>query len=485
MTNNDNTIATIELQRFPHVGQQIFGYVRTPDLLQFRKVSETWKEIAEKVLVKRWKGNWSNIGLQLDFEALQENSDLRNSEDCLYYSYDIEHPNLRSLLEYQNANNIQDINEMMRRVNLAQIRKNPLLYACTFGKLQVVKLLLDFSTISDDIDLNVKMCWERSPNLRKDPGFTGLMLACLNGHLNVVEFLLDQSKTYNIALNARDTLQWTPLLHACRRGQTKVVELLLNHSRAEDINFNARNYQGETAFIVACFEGHIDIVRLLLDHSTVRSIDLTIRDYEGWNGFMWSCRTRQRWAIEVVRLLLDHPVMENFDLTIGSRGRRSGCSRQSGRTAFMLACHGGNFEVVKMLLDHSDSKEIGLNIRDDSGKTAFLIACSRDTCTKGIVQLLLDYSETKNIQLNVRDNNGMTGFMLSYQINILAAHLKRMRSQAAELILKNSDEKNIELPFDAHEYPERLASAIEEETSTQIELKQKWMEYTENRGRSS
>merc|ERR1711860_288730 len=78
-------------------------------------------------------------------------------------------------------------------------------------------------------------------------------------------------------------------------------------------------------------------------------------------------------------------------------------------------------ECLKYLL-----LDLRLNIRDDSGKTAFLIACSRDTCTKGIVQLLLDYSETKNIQLNVRDNNGMTGFMLSYQINILAAHLKRM-----------------------------------------------------------
>ena len=55
MVNNDNAMPTLELQRFPHVGRLIFEYVGTPDLLQIRKVSETWKEIAEIVLVKRWR----------------------------------------------------------------------------------------------------------------------------------------------------------------------------------------------------------------------------------------------------------------------------------------------------------------------------------------------------------------------------------------------------------------------------------------------
>ena len=69
MKNNDNTIPTLELQRIPHVGRQIFEYVGTPDLLQFRKVSETWKEIAEIVLVKRWRDNWSKAIVETDLQA--------------------------------------------------------------------------------------------------------------------------------------------------------------------------------------------------------------------------------------------------------------------------------------------------------------------------------------------------------------------------------------------------------------------------------
>ena len=39
----------------PHLGEQIFDYIDTPTLIQFRFVSHTWKIIAENVLVNRWK----------------------------------------------------------------------------------------------------------------------------------------------------------------------------------------------------------------------------------------------------------------------------------------------------------------------------------------------------------------------------------------------------------------------------------------------
>ena len=39
----------------PHLGEQIFDYIDTPSLIQFRFVSHTWKIIAENVLVNRWK----------------------------------------------------------------------------------------------------------------------------------------------------------------------------------------------------------------------------------------------------------------------------------------------------------------------------------------------------------------------------------------------------------------------------------------------
>ena len=40
----------------PHVGELIFESYDTPGLFQCALVSETWKILAENVLIKRWKG---------------------------------------------------------------------------------------------------------------------------------------------------------------------------------------------------------------------------------------------------------------------------------------------------------------------------------------------------------------------------------------------------------------------------------------------
>ena len=389
----------------------------------------------------------------MNFEALEKdpNVQLRDWFWIAAFTNEMEHSILKSLMEYPHANNIQDINRMMRQVNLPN-NYSTFLYACNFGNLKVVQLLLDYSLISEDIDLNVEGYSER----RNKPGRTGFMLACKIGHVEVVECLLKHSKTFNIDLNTRDYLEWTAVHWACTRGHTKVVELLLNHSEGEEIDFNARNIQGETAFILACQRGHIDVVRLLLDNSAIKNIDLTIEDHhDGWNGFMWSCRTRHsRRAVELLRLFLDHPEMENIDLTIGSH---------SGLTALMIACQIGHDQVVSLLLDYSGSKDIGLNIRDNSGKTAFMLACTRPaTPTTNVIRLFLEHSESKKIHLNLRDNDGMTGFMLAYRSNILMdSSLPNVGSYVAELLLKNSAEKNIELPLDALEYPGTLVRAIE------------------------
>ena len=475
-------MATLELERFPHVGQEIFEYCDTPTVLKFRKVSETWKEIAEKVLVKRWRNDWRDIAetdLQSDFEALKLrilDSNYGSYRGGSYYKNEIEYSNLESLLEYPNANNIQDIIRMMRQANSSQLKNNPLLYACDYGKLQVVKLLLDYSRITDDIDLNVKIDLDSFL-----PGCTAFMLACKNGNVDVVKLLLDQSKTYNIALNTWSG-RGTALTWACSRSNdevdpTKVVELLLNHPNGEEIDFNEKDKDGYTALILACRKVHFDVVKLLLDHSVVKNIDLTIGDKLGWNAFMWSCSilSYQRRG-KIFRLFLDHPAMKNFDFTQRSN---------FGETPLMLACANGCEQVVRLLLDQSDSKDIGLNMRDNSGKTAFMLACGRgntiNTKNLNTLRLLLEYSEskTKNIHLNLRDNDGMTGFMIACRKNILDYYSlpnglssrleekyfdynslpngcppKFFCSYAVKLLLKHATEKNIELPFDVQEYPE-------------------------------
>ena len=40
----------------PHIAEQIFESIDTQGLIECLKVSETWKVLAENVLIKRWKG---------------------------------------------------------------------------------------------------------------------------------------------------------------------------------------------------------------------------------------------------------------------------------------------------------------------------------------------------------------------------------------------------------------------------------------------
>ena len=49
----------------PHVGEKIFRSIDTPGLINCLEVSETWKVLAENVLIKRWKGKM--------FEACKSN----------------------------------------------------------------------------------------------------------------------------------------------------------------------------------------------------------------------------------------------------------------------------------------------------------------------------------------------------------------------------------------------------------------------------
>ena len=54
-TQNILTLNEVINLGIPHIGEKIFRSIDTPGLKSFLEVSETWKVLAENVLVKRWK----------------------------------------------------------------------------------------------------------------------------------------------------------------------------------------------------------------------------------------------------------------------------------------------------------------------------------------------------------------------------------------------------------------------------------------------
>ena len=107
----------------PHIGEQIFESIETEELIKCLKVSETWKILAENVLVKRWKGKM--------FEAC------KNGEAKI----------VQLLLERFNC----EESGMNIRDNYGN---TPLMEACANGHKEIVQLFLDNS--ERNIDLNAR-----------------------------------------------------------------------------------------------------------------------------------------------------------------------------------------------------------------------------------------------------------------------------------------------------------------------------------------
>merc|ERR1712049_9771 len=55
-TQNNLSLNEVINLGIPHVGELIFESMDTPELFQCALVSDTWKVLAENVLMKRWKG---------------------------------------------------------------------------------------------------------------------------------------------------------------------------------------------------------------------------------------------------------------------------------------------------------------------------------------------------------------------------------------------------------------------------------------------
>ena len=80
--------------------------------------------------------------------------------------------------------------------------------------------------------------------------------------------MLEESEAKGIDVNAKaDWNNHTGLHLACIFGHEEVVSILLDNSEAKQININARNRDGNDGFSLACIFGHKEVVLIFLDKS--------------------------------------------------------------------------------------------------------------------------------------------------------------------------------------------------------------------------
>ena len=264
----------------PHVGEHILEHISIEELIQCLSVSQTWKILAENVLLKKCRGKIFEAckkGHADIVKILLERSDIDcsklNDRDikertALMYACGRGHTNVVKLLlqttENPNSDRRIDFNA---KSNIS--RTTSLMYACRNGRTDVVKLLVNHSKIN--IELNVFSVY--GINMDFCYGWTAFMMACRHGHKDVVEFLINQTEK-RVDLNAGVVgYGWTAFMLACQQGHKDVVKLMLDHSDRIELNAIAKGNRskGQTAYIEACKHGHKDVVKLLLEHPDINT----------------------------------------------------------------------------------------------------------------------------------------------------------------------------------------------------------------------
>lgn len=267
----------------------------------------------------------------------------------------------RDIVAYLLANNAD--------VDMATTKgSTALIEASRCGHLEIVDMLL-----ASGADVN-------KANMH---GWTALVCASMHYHEEIVSLLLDKAADANAVTKAG----CSALLVASEKGSIDIVASLLAH-RA-NVNHAAEN--GENALILASKNKHDLIVELLLMHGA----DVNCCDDLGMTALMHAAkygdlsstglileatRGEQRFVALIYAKAHGHTLIEQFLLSVGPVTEyektasllhatsqkhtevvlallRSGevnvnSANQYGYTALIVACQGGNLDMVLLLLEH-------------------------------------------------------------------------------------------------------------------------------------
>ncbi|CAD5123429.1 DgyrCDS11779 [Dimorphilus gyrociliatus] len=198
-----------------------------------------------------------------------------------------------------------------RGANLEEVNDEgytPLMEAAREGHEEMVALLLSYGA---KINAQTEETQE-----------TALTLSCCGGFLNVANFLITAGADLELGCS-------TPLMEASQEGHLQLVEFLLNASA----NVHHETSTGDTALTYACENGHTAVAQLLVS----RNAKLEHESEGGRTPLMKAARSGHLSTVEFL-------VKEGADVN------RS--TSNNDHTVLSLACAGGHVDVVQFLLSH-------------------------------------------------------------------------------------------------------------------------------------
>ena len=232
------------------------------------------------------------------------------------------------------------------------------------------------------------------PQCTDETGNTPLHLACENGHMDIVEFLVIE-KRYNVNCKRNDGC--TPIHVACQKGQNHVVKFLtstrvtlhsnigelLGSTAHEPCDINIKDNNGNTPMHIACIEGNAQLYTLLLSTGQCK---LNIKNVEGNTPLHIACAKNHQHILE---------------LAISNSERDFNIQNENGNYLLHTAISNELDEVFNMLLA-APTIHLNLNLRNELGDTVLHIAAKRNSielCQKIIA---------KGVDPNIQNSDGET-----------------------------------------------------------------------------
>ena len=250
-----------------------------------------------------------------------------------------------------------------------------LMLASLEGHIHVVNWLLN--TFSE-IDVNVTS---------KD-GATALLLAVMKeNNFEVVKALCDRPEISKTVNNQHQNDNSTAIINACMNNDKESVKIILQVS---GVDVNCQTAAGDTALMFASANGSKEIVEMLLN--TGLEIDVNIISKDGATA-LWAA-TKKENNSEVVKALCDRPEISK---TINNK------HQDDNSTALINACITNDKESVKIILQVSG---VDVNCQNAAGDTALLLLAASQEDNSELVKALCDRPEiSQTINNQDKDSN--------------------------------------------------------------------------------
>lgn len=163
-----------------------------------------------------------------------------------------------------------------------------LILAAMNGYLEIVKCLLEVGSTGH-------------VNLANDDGFTALQWAAKNGSKEIVVCLLESKAD----INARNKFHQSPLMLAGRYGHCDVVQVLLRHG----CEIDRRDRNGRNVLMMAARNGHVMVVEALLEEN----ISVNLIDFRGKTALILMAENACPKTIRGLKLLLQQGADARID----------------------------------------------------------------------------------------------------------------------------------------------------------------------------